>query len=128
MGLGILIYEYLQWHYGQSLAEFWRVWKNFLNFGYQFFSVPLLLQTLFSPLYRIREKYKGGLDFENIMESLVVNAVTRVVGLILRTFMLLAAFLFELTLVVSAPILFILWLLLPILSPILLIVGVVLLF
>ena len=117
MSAAFLFKEYIQWHYETAVREFWEIWKNFLWFGYDFFSIPLLVRTLFSPIYRIHEKYDiRHLQIELILQSLAVNAVARVIGLIMRLVVLLAGVTFELFLILLGPVLFVVWIVLPMLT------------
>lgn len=105
--------DYLIWHYGQAINDIWEIYKNFLWFGYHLFSMPLILKTIFSPFYRIRESYHVGLDLEAFLENLVANIATRAVGFILRIFVFVMGVVFEVFITLSAIIFFLLWLLLP---------------
>ncbi len=75
---------YLLWHYSRALSEMYRVWRNFLWFFYNFFSIPLLLSTLFAPFKRLDEGYKKGLRIEAFFETLIVNMLMRLVGACMR--------------------------------------------
>ena len=113
MTLAILLKEYIFWHYGGALKDLTALSKNFLWFGCHFFSLKLLLKTLFSPFYRIQEEYRRGLSFEVLAENLVANVVSRTVGLVLRIFVLAAGIVFETAVGITVILAFILWLLLP---------------
>lgn len=89
-----------------------EILKNFLWFGYNFFSIRVLLKTLFSPIYRIREPYKG-LELEELAESFVLNSITRFIGFFIRSFLILGGLIFEaIVAAVFVPVLLI-WLFLP---------------
>lgn len=89
MGVTTFLKEYMVWHYGEALRDLWELEKNFLWFGYHFFSIPLLFRTLFSPFYRIHESYKGWTTIEMLLENAVANIVSRVVGFFFRTFVII---------------------------------------
>ena len=95
-------------------------------FGYHFFSIPLLLKTLFRPIYRIHESAPptAGLNIELFFENLTVNLIARVVGFFLRVFLLTVGALYELALLIAGPVFFIIWFLLPALAPALIFIGV----
>ena len=128
MGITTFLSEYILWHYGQALRDIWELEKNFLWFGYHFFSIPLLFQTIFSPFYRIHESYKGWATMEVLLESVVANVVSRFVGLILRSVIIIAGLIFECFVIVFLVPVLIFWFLLPLLFPGLFIVGVSILF
>ena len=116
--------EYLVWHYGESLAEFLDTEKNFLWFGYHFFSLPLLARTFAAPIYRLEEKKARAFDIGAILGNFIVTTLMRLVGMLVRTVIIAAGLLFEsMLLMVSAPA-FLIWLLLPIITPLLCIFGI----
>ena len=124
MSFTFLLIEYIRWHYDDAIGQFWHIWKDFLWFGYNFFSIPLLARTLFAPIYRIHEGYDmRGLQIELILQSFVVNVVARVAGFFMRITVIIVGLIFECILLLLAPILFIVWVMLPVLSPILFIFG-----
>lgn len=80
---------YLQWHYSQGLLDLIGIVRNFLWFFYEFFSIPILLKTLFSPFHRLGEKYTHSLNIEKWFETFVVNLLMRIVGMVLRVFLIM---------------------------------------
>ena len=112
------IVHYLKWHYGAGVTEFWLFWKNILWFGYHFFSLPLLWRTLFSPIFRIHETSQGqGFDIQLILQNVLLNLTTRIVGFAMRTVVMLAGAVFEIAAAVCAGITFAIWLMFPFLAP-----------
>ena len=49
MALALLIPEYFLWHYTEALRLVLNIVTNFIWFTYNFFSIPVLTKTLFSP-------------------------------------------------------------------------------
>lgn len=84
MNVFVLCGGYFKWHYGRGFADVIGVWRNFLWFTLHFFSVPLLIRTLFSPWQRLHEEYKKGFDLENFFGTLLVNTLMRILGVIIR--------------------------------------------
>lgn len=115
---------YLYWHYSRGLVEWTRNLFNFLAFEFHFFSVQELLRTLFAPFQRLTESYGNSpVDVETIFSALIVNTIMRVVGLVVRSFILCIAavsitlsFVLVLTLLVA-------WILLPLILIVLVIGG-----
>ena len=104
---------YLGWHYGRGTAETFVVFKNFLLFVPKFFSIGILLKTLFSPFQRLKENYSGGLNPGKFMEVITINILMRIVGFVVRSIVILfgvVAFVLTLVLLIF---LFIIWILLP---------------
>jgi hypothetical protein len=84
MNVFVLFGGYFKWHYGRGFVDIMRVWRNFLWFTLHFFSVPLLIRTLFSPWQRLHEEYKKGFDLKSFFSTLLVNTLMRIVGSIIR--------------------------------------------
>ncbi len=109
MHLLYLIPFYAKWHYTEGLIDLARNWKSFIAFVLHFFSLGLLVRTWFAPFGRLDEEYKKGLDAEAFFETLVANTLMRVVGFVLRTFVIVMG-LFSLLMVVAlGPVVFVLW-------------------
>ncbi len=104
---------YLSWHYGRGYHELFNTLKNFIIFIPTFFSIGTLLKTLFSPLYKMKERYEGGFDIGNLMEVTVVNLIMRVVGFIVRTVVIIAGFIASVVTVVFSFSLIIVWSVIP---------------
>ncbi len=110
----------------RGVAEYLRAWINIHWFLYHYFSVPVLLRTFFAPFHRLRERRMRGFDLEDWASVIAVNALMRVVGMVVRATFLFIALAVELAafvvgalffalftaLVISVPLLFILGLLL----------------
>jgi hypothetical protein len=116
---------YFTWHYGRSLGEALAIWGNFLRFTLHFFSVPLLLRTLFSPWRRMHEGYskEGGFDISTAASALVVNLLMRFIGFLVRTVLIVLGLLFFILVAVSGIMAALLWLLAPLLVVVLLAQG-----
>lgn len=114
---------YLVWHYSAALAAWWRIYGNILWFLSHFFSVALLFRTLFSPWRRMAESYPGRLVPTVIAETLMVNLLMRLVGLVIRVIFLLFALVIWLGAFLLSWIVLIVWLLTPFLIPILFFTG-----
>ncbi len=70
---------------GKGLDDYMEVLKNFFIFVFNFFSIPYLLKTLFSPWKRsYRVKERPGFSFEVMWEIITFNLVSRTIGAILR--------------------------------------------
>src|SRR3989344_5618520 len=58
----LLFLKYIEWHFIAAPKEILKGWGNILWFGFNYFSVPLLLKTLFAPWRRITWSYGRGFD------------------------------------------------------------------
>lgn len=109
-----LLPYYFKWHYGRAFLDIWSVLTNFTWFLFNFFSIELLLQTFFTPWKRMKEKYKGGLKIGNFLSSLIINTLMRLVGMIMRSLVILLGLLSILALFAFAIAFYIFWIILPI--------------
>lgn len=115
---------YFSWHYTSAFREAFVIWKNFLVFFYDFFSISLLFKTFFSPWRRLDEDKPGILNIQDFISVLIINTLMRLVGAIARFFVItIGLCTLALTLILEA-LFFMVWLLLPLLVPALLITGI----
>jgi hypothetical protein len=117
--------RYIMWHYTLALRDILKVWGNFFWFIGHYFSMPLLLRTFFSPWKRMSEQYqKDGL--EALAEVVVVNIMSRTLGMFVRFILLLVGLTVEIFLIVGLLIFYVVWLVLPLASIVAVFVGIVL--
>lgn len=90
-----VIYNFLIWHFRDYPKELLRIWKNFLDFGFFFFSTKDILKTFFSPWKRIYwEKPKGFQPF-GYFEVFIGNLSARIIGIVVRSLFLFLFLIFE---------------------------------
>ena len=77
-----LPFSYLVWHYAFAWADLARLYRNLAWFLWNFFSISLLLRTLFSPWRRLREGAQK--DTGGLLGSLIMNTILRFVGFFAR--------------------------------------------
>lgn len=125
MRIAIFFGSYFAWHYGRGVVEFFSLWKNFLWFGYHYFSVPLMFRTLFSPFHRIHETSRG-FNLELMLENIVANTMMRILGFVLRSVVIAAGLVSEIVILVLGSIAFIIWILFPLIIAALIVSGLLL--
>ncbi|MEK7552674.1 MAG: hypothetical protein AAB505_01030 [Patescibacteria group bacterium] len=123
-----LIKDYFFWHYGAALGAGWRIYGNLLWFLFHFFSVSLLLRTLFSPWRRLAEPYTKGFAPTKLVETLIVNVLMRLVGLLIRLVLISFAVVVLALAVALGPVGLIVWLISPALILFCLVTGFYLIF
>jgi hypothetical protein len=110
-----IILQYLIWQFFDVPKQLLSAWKNFLLFNLNYFSVPLLLRTFFSPWRRYKWSYGKGFDARRYVEVFFSNLISRILGAIVRSFLVIAGLAVEVFIIFSGLIAFFGWLLLPLL-------------
>ena len=108
-----IIFGYLRWHYGKSVYSLTRVWKNFLFFIYEFFSIRLLFKNFFDPWKRMTDAYPKSFNLKKYFFAFIANIIVRIVGVIMRTFLLIVGLTCYILFTLIYPIAIIIWLILP---------------
>lgn len=119
-----LIPYYISWHYTRAYKELWIALNNLLHFLFEFFSIHLLLRTLFQPFERLKEKYHGGLDVENFLSTMFVNFMMRLVGFIMRISVIFFGIIFIAIFCIFGLVFLFLWLFIPLVLAFILLLGV----
>lgn len=110
-----ILFQYLEWYFVDSSKGILRAWANCLKFNLNYWSVPLLLKTLFSHWRRYQYSYGKGFDFKRYFEVFTFNIISRVLGAIFRSFFIILGLLTEILVVLIGLIVFLSWLSLPVL-------------
>ncbi|OGZ19079.1 MAG: hypothetical protein A2175_02030 [Candidatus Nealsonbacteria bacterium RBG_13_42_11] len=108
-----IVFQYLVWQFFDAPKNILKAWKNFLLFNLNYFSIPLLLKTLFSPWHRYKVSYGRGFDFGRYFEAFFSNLIFRILGAIIRTLLIIIGLLMEVFIVLGGLIAFFCWLVLP---------------
>ncbi len=116
---------YMRWHYSEALHVYLRILKNFWWFTVAYFSMPLLLKTLFVPYKRMTET--RGESVGSWLEAGVMNTLSRLVGFLVRLTLLLVGFVALGILTIGGVAVYALWLLLPFVPSVLMLTGLLLL-
>ncbi len=108
-----ILIQWMSWQFFDVPKEILKAWKNFLKFNLNYFSVPLLLKTFFSSWRRYKVSYGKGFDFGKFFEAFFSNLIFRILGAILRSFLIVIGLIAEVFLIAGGIIVFFGWLLLP---------------
>jgi hypothetical protein len=95
--------------------EILKGWKNFLLFNLNYFSIPLLLKTLFSHWKRYYWVRSRGFSFGEYFNVLFSNLMSRFLGALIRLFLIIIGLILEAFILISGLIIFLGWFILPIL-------------
>ncbi|MBP9750027.1 MAG: hypothetical protein KBD21_04835 [Candidatus Pacebacteria bacterium] len=123
--MGTLAFQYLHWHYSVAVAGYWGILQNLIWFLYSFFSLELMVHTLFVPFHRLtdRTSHHGKLDVGAISEEILVNTLMRIVGFFLRSLLIAAGVTCIMCACVFGGFFFVVWLLAPLMLAILVTTG-----
>jgi len=103
----------LVWQFFDAPKAILKAWQTFLLFNLNYFSVPTLLKTYFSPWRRYSYSYGKAFEFWKNIETFVFNMMSRVIGAIFRTVFIIVGILIEVLIVLIGIIIFLGWLVLP---------------
>lgn len=116
--------DYIKWHYTCALISYIRVYKNFWWFIVQFFSIPQLTSSLFSPYKRITEKRVSGFDIEAWFSYILINLMSRIIGFIIRLTIILLGIICLISFSLLALFGYAVWIIAPILLVVCLLIGI----
>jgi len=127
MRLFSLFLSYIRWHYLAAPQNIIRLSRTFIWFLWHFFSVGILLRTLFAPWLRLSEERKRGFDIENAASTFLVNTVMRGVGVGIRLIFILIGILAIILTCLLTVVVFLVWIAWPLLIIFSLVLGFILL-
>ena len=108
----MLALAFFRWWYGPGWVSLLKRIRVALDDLFDSFSVPLLLRTLISPWRRIINYDQEGIVAQ--LRSMLDNAVSRLVGLVVRSIVIGVAILLSVALIFGGIVTLIGWLLLPV--------------
>lgn len=125
MNATILIMYYIKWHYFGALKDQYILWKNFVTFLYNFFSIKLMTRTLFHKWRRLGESKKTkAFDLAETLSNFTVNMIMRVIGVFMRLLLIMVGIISICIITILSILIFLIWFLLPILLIMLVSAGV----
>lgn len=80
-----IVHHYLLWHYSRAFLELFHVWLNLLWFVVHFFSIPQLMRSWVAPWRRMVEDRGRKWSLEDLASFIIIGAISRLIGFILRT-------------------------------------------
>lgn len=122
-----LAFYYFSWHYSDGVRDYLRIWSNFIWFVWHFFSFELLGKTLFMPFQRIEEAKAPGFHPDKMAEAVMVNLLMRILGFVIRLFILGVGAVILMITCVSGALFFVVWLSAPLCVLLLMVTGLLLL-
>jgi len=104
---------WLFWHFYEMPKFLLGVWKNYILFALNYFSVPLLLKSLFAPWRKYKWNYPKGFDVGEFFSTLISNAISRILGALVRIILIAVGIFFQIFVIFAGLIFFLLWTLIP---------------
>jgi len=108
-----ILFLYLEWQFLDVPKDILRGWKNCLRFNLNHWSVSLLFKTLFSYWRRYQYSYGRGFNLGRYFEAFSFNMISRILGAIMRSVLIIIGLLTEIFVVLVGIIVFLGWLILP---------------
>ena len=105
--------QWFSWHFLELPKDIFKAWKNFLLFNLNYFSISLLLKTLFFPWRKYSYSYGRGFDLSRYFEAFTFNLISRALGAIMRICLIVLGLLVQIFIIFAGAIILISWLLLP---------------
>ena len=121
-----IMHHYIFWHYTSAFGEILHVWKNLMWFTFNFFSLPQMVKSYLTPWKRMTEERGNTFNFEDLAGFIIINLISRIIGIILRTTIIIMGLISLSILIVGIIATYIFWLLAPLLLIICMYYGLVL--
>ncbi|MDO8486191.1 MAG: hypothetical protein Q7S77_00630 [Candidatus Staskawiczbacteria bacterium] len=108
-----IIIMWFSWHFYEMPKFLFNVWRNYLLFGLDYFSIPLLLKTLFSPWRRYNWVYPKNFDIKEFFNTLVSNTFSRILGSMCRIVLIIIGSIVQIFIFLFGILIIFLWLVIP---------------
>lgn len=129
MNFLLIVPHYISWHYTKAISDLIVLFKNFIWFIWNFFSIHILLKTLFVPFQKLSVKASTkGFDIEGFFSALVTNLLMRFVGFLIRSFFIVLGIFSLVVFSVAYSIFFLIWMVMPLALLSIFVLGVIALF
>jgi len=109
-----IVWLSLRWFFFNAPVKIISIWRDYLIFGLNYFSVGLLIKTYFSYWHRYSWSYGRGFDINRYLSAFFSNLISRILGVIIRTVLIIAGIVFEIIIFIVGLSIFVGWFLLPI--------------
>lgn len=113
MKIVIMILGYIGWHYSKGSKSLLIIWKNFLVFLINFFSLKYLVQNFFDTWKRMSDPYPKSFSFKDYLSTFLINLIARIVGMIMRLALLIIGLVTCVIFCALLPVIIVGWFLLP---------------
>lgn len=104
---------WVKWQFIEMPNFLFAVWKNYFLFAVNYFSAPVLLKTFFAPWKKYNWQYSKNFDIKQFFQTLISNIFSRLIGVLLRTALLIIGILFQLLVIVTGFVILVAWIFMP---------------
>ena len=108
-----LLLDFFHWYYLVAPKKIVEIWGNYLLANLRYYSIGLLVRTLFAHWHRDVEDYGRGFDFSRYLRVFTLNLISRGVGFVVRSVTILVGLLTELFIFVFGLLFLAFWLVAP---------------
>ncbi len=105
--------DWVSWHFYEMPNFLLEVWKNYILFALNYFSLPLLLKSFLSPWRRYKWRYPKGFDVVEFLNTLISNFFSRILGAMMRIVLIVVGILFQIFVIFAGAVIFLAWIFLP---------------
>ena len=105
--------EWLSWQFYEMPRFLFGVWKNYILFTANYFSILILLKSLFAPWRKYRWNYPKWFQVGEFLSTLISNAFSRLLGALVRIVLIVAGILFQISVIFIGLLVLLLWVLIP---------------
>ena len=108
-----IFYVWALWHFYEMTKFLLGVWKNYILFALNYFSLPILLKSLFAPWRKYRWRYPKGFAVGEFVSTFISNSFSRIIGAMMRIVLIVAGILFLVFVAILGFVIFLAWILVP---------------
>ena len=105
--------EWFLWHFLEMPKFLLLVWKNYILFALNYFSLPILAKSLFSPWRKYRWNYPKGFNLVEFFNTLVSNTFSRILGAAMRIVLIVVGIIFQIFVILAGAVIFLAWAFVP---------------
>jgi fatty acid desaturase len=105
--------QWLSWHFKEMPKAFLEVWKNYLKFNWNYFSISILFRTFFSPWRKYQMSYEKGFNPSRFFETFFSNLIFRTLGAFIRSGLIIIGLVLEVLLLLAGAVFLVVWIFLP---------------
>ena len=104
---------WMRWHFLEMPDFLFGVWKNYILFALNYFSLQILLKSLFSPWRKYKWNYSKGLDISEFFSTFFSNMFSRLLGALMRISLIIIGIFFQIFVIITGLTIILLWIFIP---------------